>query len=207
MLVTNFPYPWVKCKRGADLCFENADRLIRDAHLLLENERYVTCSCLAIYAIEEIGKGKKLSELFRTQQDLSRPEWERLCKGKAHIAKIEAGQRLVHEHLKKQFPQLRWNQAEARYEQAYKSLAEHYQWRKEKYLYVDLLNDDWIFPSMRPAETEAVLTLMVLTEAFEGCIALGKELGLATVDIEKRYDEFITLSFKIFARYIELPND
>ena len=116
-----------------------------------------------------------------------------------------AGQKLIHDHLEKQFPQLHLKN-KAKYEQAYRRLAEHYQWRKEQYLYVDLMNDEWIFPAMRPVKTEAILGLMVLTEAFEGCIALGKELERVTADLETRYQEFVTLSFSIFEKYVEVPD-
>jgi len=43
-----------------------------------------TAFCLAIYTIEEIGKGIELLELYENKKDLSESKWRDLSKGKAH---------------------------------------------------------------------------------------------------------------------------
>jgi AbiV family abortive infection protein len=202
----DFPFPWEGCKEGADVCLENANRLLQDACLLFEKERYITSSCLAILTIEEIGKGIELLELFRTQEDLSKSKWDKLSKGKAHVGKIMAGQGLVHEHLEKQFKNIRLMNLNLD-ERAKLTLAKHYQWRKEQYLYVDLVNNRWISPATRFAKSQAVLASMELAEAFEGCIALGEKLGHDMRDLEKRYDTFATATMKVVDKYLEVPDD
>jgi AbiV family abortive infection protein len=206
MTGADFPFSWKGCKDGADVCLENANRLLQDACLLFEKERYIASSCLAILTIEEIGKGIELLGLFRTQEDLSKSKWEKLSKGKAHIRKIMAGQELVHEYLEKQFKNIRLMKAKID-EQAKLTLAKHYQWRKERYLYVDLVNNRWVSPATRSAKSQAVLASMELAEAFEGCIALGKALGRDTTDHEKRYDRFATASMKVVDKSLEVPDD
>jgi len=60
--------PSQNCREGAELCLENANRLLQDAFILFEDKRYITTSCLAIYSFEEIGKGKELLELVKLQK-------------------------------------------------------------------------------------------------------------------------------------------
>ena len=67
--------PSQNCREGAELCLENANRLLQDEFIFFEDKRYITTSCLAIYAIEEIGNGKELLELFEIGKDLSESKW------------------------------------------------------------------------------------------------------------------------------------
>jgi len=197
-----FPFSWKKCREGADLCLENANRFLQDAFILFENERYVTASCLAIYAIEEVGKGMELLELFKTQKDLSESKWKKLTKGRAHIRKIKTGQKLAHQYLKEQLQKLYSIETKG-YEQAQLPWAKYLQWRKEQCLYVDLENNKWTSPTTKLVRSQVILASMELSEAFEGCVSFAKELGRDITDLNKRYDAFQMSSMRHLNRFLE----
>lgn len=190
----DFPIPSERCKEGANLCLDNAIRLFKEAKLLFENEIYLTSSFLAIFSLEEIGKGVALLEAFKNKKAVTRTKWQKLTKGKAHLIKIRAGRKIAQKQLEKEF----YNMVGFRFksisnkdkEEAHKILAKHFQWWKEKSLYVDWEQSNWTSPMKFDKKNRMVFAGWEIIESFEGCKALAEDLGRNTSDLEKTFDEF-----------------
>ena len=190
ILATSFAVSSEQCKLGAELCSDNANRLWEDAALLLRKRKYATASCLAIYTIEEAGKGIELLRLFKTGRNLSESKWKRLSRGKAHEKKILAGQKLAQKSIETLFQNLniRHEVISDRFQEV---MSKHYQWRKERYLYVDLDENHWVSPITAFGKGQLILAIMVLVEAFYACMELSNELNREAANLEGEYHSLI----------------
>jgi len=201
--LTDFPLPWQKCKEGAEYCLENANRILEDSVTLFADKRYITSSFLAIFAIEEIGKGAQLLELFKTKIDLTKSKWRKLRKGRySHIRKIKTGQNLAHKYLRKMLRNLPKDILAEWSEKAKEFWAKHYQWRKEQYLYVGLENGIWVSPIRKSIISQVTFAGMELSEAFEAYIELARELGKDITGFEKRYQAFNTSLSREWVKFL-----
>lgn len=199
---------WERCKKGTLLCLENAEGLLEDAVILYDKKRYTYSSSLAIYSLEEIGKGKELLELYQAKKNLSESHWKKLSKGRAHIRKIITGQKVAYKYMRNRssLPQHKDPSPEKikEFEEAFPFLANHYQWRKEQYLYVGFDKNEWTSPKRKWSErSNVVLSTQIITMSFEACIALSHELGQDT-GLEKKYETFSDLSMSRLEKVIDL---
>ena len=195
-----YPIPSDKCKDGAVLCLENANRLLCESVLLFESERYLTSCFLAIYAIEEIGKCTELLESFRKGEDITKTKWKRLTRGKAHFRKIRTGRRLAIKHLEEKFPFLKTNIRSgsiltSRYDDTHLIFSEHYQWLKEQFLYVGWEHNNWRSPASFSMTEKIVYATIIITEAFEAYQELVEELRIDD-DIYRIHNRFEIMSLE-----------
>lgn len=190
----NFPILWERCQEGASLCLDNAIRLFQEAKLLFENEIYLTSCCLAIYALEEIGKGEELLEAYKNGKAVTKTKWKKLTRGyEAHLRKIRTGRKVAKKQLEERF-QLILNRLkplpDSRYEEVHRILAKSFQWWKERCLYVGWEQNNWTTPMRFRKSDQMFYAYLEITESFEGCKALAEELARDTHNIEKTFDEF-----------------
>jgi len=97
------------------------------------------------------------------------------------------GRELAHKYFEERLP---WLYKEVKYEQARLPLAKLYQEIKKQYLYVGLENNKWTSSTQKSVVTQIMWASIELSEAFEACIELAKELGRDTTDFDKRYEAF-----------------
>lgn len=191
------PIPWERCQEGASHCLDNAIRLLHQSILLFRNEMYFTSCGLAIFALEEIGKGIELFEAFKSEENVTKTKWENLTERRAHLRKIRTGRSTAMKHMEDRFksmlPRLR-RLPETVYEKTRPIIAEHYQWWKERCFYVDWKQGNWTAPSRFSEQDRILYAFMEIAESSEGCKALAKELGRDTSNIEKSSDEFERIS-------------
>lgn len=199
---------WERCREGTLLCLENAEGLLIDAVLLYVNKRYTSSSSLAIYSFEEIGKGKELLELYQNTKNLSKSHWKKLSKGQAHTRKITTGQKVAYRYLidRSILPENKDPSPDKikEFEEAFPILAQHYQRRKEQYLYVGFDKNEWTSPKRNFSErSNVILASQIIDQVYGACIALAHELGLDS-NLEKEYKEFGDLSMSRLMEVIDL---
>lgn len=198
----DFPIPSKRCQEGASLCLDNAIRLLKEAKLLFENEIYLTSCCLAIYALEEIGKGEELLEAFKSQKNVTKTKWRKLSKRTyAHVRKIKTGRKLAMKRLEERFDfilnRFRLSSlSDSRYEEVRWILAKHDQWWKEQCLYVGWEQNKWTIPMRFRKSDQMLFATLKIIEIFEGCMAIAVKLGRDASDIKKALNEFGATSFQ-----------
>lgn len=208
----DFPIPSNRCRDGADLCLDNAIRLLHEAKLLFENERYLTSCCLAIYALEEIAKGRKLLEFSQNGNDVTKKEWERLTRGRAHVEKIINGRKMAIKRLEERFPftlkmGVPGSLLNGRFEEAHRIFARYSQWLKEQCLYVGWERSNWVFP-MKFTMINQMTFNLALVESFEGCKSLAQEMGRDISSIDEDGKEFEKIFYQRFNElYDKIPAD
>jgi len=189
--------PSERCQEGASHCLDNAIGLLQESTLLFRNEMYSRSCGLAIYALEEIAKGKELFAAFRNGNGITKTKWNKLTRYGAHLRKIRTGRSIAMKHMEDRFqsilPRLR-RLPESEYEEARRVLAKHYQWWRNQCFYVDWNQGNWITPSRFSEQVRILYAFMEIAESFEGCKALAKELGRDTSNLEKDSDEFGRIS-------------
>lgn len=127
----SMPIPHRELEKGIKLSIENAERLIKDAEILYDNNRYPSASYLSIVALEEEGKASRLFSRLLDHKDISRKNWEE--KIMDHRKKMIAIQETISKYRK-----LRIKVGEERWKQVHLTdLAEYFLKYKDDCLYVD----------------------------------------------------------------------
>jgi len=73
---TFIPIPNSELKEGIRLSIKNAERLIRDAEVLYNNNRHMSASYLSITALEEEGKAIILLNRLLAVKDITKEDWD-----------------------------------------------------------------------------------------------------------------------------------
>jgi AbiV family abortive infection protein len=130
----SIPIPHTELEEGINLSIENAERLIKDAEILYENNRYSSASYLSIVALEEEGKASILLSKLLEHTDISKKYWnEKIASGRSHRKKLIAVQETISNYGK-----LKMKAGEERWKQVHLTdLAEIFLKHKDDSLYVD----------------------------------------------------------------------
>ena len=132
-----------------------------------------------------------------------------MTKTKAHLRKIKTGRKAAQKQLEKQFPfiDLRLESLQkCSYEEAHQILAKHFQWWKEKCLYVDWEQKKWMAPMKFTRLNQMVMASFQITESLQGCKALAEDLDACTLDIDRFIEEFSSISNQRFGLNWEIEN-
>ena len=85
--------------KGITFSIENARRIINDAKMLFEANRYSSALYLAIQGIEEIGKALLFLKYKRDQGSITKSQWDKIfC---CHTEKLRAVQEAITKHCVK----------------------------------------------------------------------------------------------------------
>lgn len=94
----SIPIPNRELKEGIRLSVENAEKLVSDAEILFDNNRYTIASYLSVVSLEEQGKALILLKKFLDKEDITRKYWN--YKLEHHEPKIIATLELVYSKYK-----------------------------------------------------------------------------------------------------------
>lgn len=72
----SIPIPNSELKEGIRLSIENAERLVKDAEILYDNNRHMSASYLSITALEEEGKAIILLSRLLALKDITKEDWK-----------------------------------------------------------------------------------------------------------------------------------
>src|SRR4030043_454493 len=97
----SIPIPNSELREGIRLSIENAERLIKDAEILYDNNRHTSASYLSITALEEEGKAIILLNRLLAGKDVTKEDWEESMLH--HQPKIIAVQETISKYRKVSF--------------------------------------------------------------------------------------------------------
>jgi AbiV family abortive infection protein len=142
---------FVKLLKGAEICLKNAKRLLEDANILSREGRYPSGHILAMLSHEEVAKAFFLLDFYERGEDLSKKQWEKITKGRAHSQKLELIQRKEIEWIDKLLEEeTKWTKD---FSESLGKLARAEQVMKERLTYVDYSfpKQEWMDPEKEPA--------------------------------------------------------
>jgi|GEM_PF-5546263 len=177
--------PHERAAYGAKQSIINAIRLLEDAKLLHEKKRYPTSIYACIIALEELGKGKILTQFWQAKKDIDKGIYSTLIKD--HVEKSKVAVRMVQEYI--EGPVELWKNKDYMKlkEDMIKSMAAITSKEdKESYLYVDWQKNRWTVPWVprQPIPDSTVENdLRAISEIYIGrCkVALGVILKLPEI--------------------------